>query len=163
MKKIFALLITLGLLLAVFSVAQAQNWVVLWWADGGTFTIPEGETAELAIGWKTCNGGLTKAFMNATHIEINLDGELLYEVTDRHDLYWDIWPAAPTEDCIPDANAKPSMAAWFYPMDLPPGEYEISFVVSTDHQLTDGFYDPVTGTPAFYDFVTEGTFTLIFE
>lgn len=164
MKKIIAVLIALGLLLAVFSAAQAQNWVILWGADGGVFTIPAGQSAELGIGWGTCNNGLTKSFMSATHIELYLDGELLHQVHSKHDPYWDIWPAgAPYADCLPNPEAKPSVAVWLMPLDLDPGEYEVTYSIWTDHRLTDGFYDPFTGTPAFYDFMVEGTLTLIFQ
>jgi len=171
MKKLLIVLVALGLLLAIVTVAQAQEpyWIVLWQADGGVFTVPPGYIPNIGIGWTACNKGLTQAFINATNIELTLDGELLYQSTSKHDpFWWDIWTweEPVSEDCFPDPNSKQSSAYWIYPLELTPGEYEVSYSVWTDHQITDGFdgldgiYD---GLPDFYNILNEGTLTLIIQ
>ena len=89
MKKLLIVLVALGLLLVVVTVAQAQEpyWIVLWGADGGEFTIEPGFYAGIAFGWTACNKGLTQAFINATNVELTLDGEPLYQATSNHDPY----------------------------------------------------------------------------
>jgi hypothetical protein len=167
MKKLLIVLVALVLLLAVVTIAQAQNFVVLPYADGQTYSIPAGESAQIAYaGWLTCNRGLNIAYMNAFNLELSYaDGSPLYQLTGKNDPYWwdnYKWEEPPVEGCIPES---PNYEVWWvYPITLPPGEYNITWSAWLDHKIPDGFDGDNNGLPDFYEgHRSEGTFTLIFE
>lgn len=165
MKKLFIILGALVLLLMAVTAAQAQTYV--WLGpdlDGQTFIVHEGQSADMFLGWYTCNRGLANSWMNTFKVELTYaDGTLIHQLSDRNDPYWwDIyqWDVA-DEECITEAPMY--SIYWVYPLSLDPGTYEIHFHIWTSHQIPDGYDADYDGVPDLYNIDREGTFTLIFN
>ena len=156
MKKFLAFAIALILLLAAVGAAQAQDeiYIILFWHDA-EYTVAPDDTVYVTFGWYACNPGLLKAVQNALDLEIAVDGEPFYQMV-KKDPYWGapFPPVGPVEACIPDLNATPTQADWIFPLDLSQFEldqaYEISYILSFDHQVVDGYDGDGDGIPDFY-------------
>ena len=79
MRRTFALLIVLGLLVAVVSTAQAQETSYIWLAIPRTYTVSENDNVVMAVGWSACNKGLADRYIDAINMEFKLNGITFYE------------------------------------------------------------------------------------
>jgi hypothetical protein len=166
MKKLLVVVIALALLLAAVGVAQAQDevFILLPMLEEG-YTVNPDQIVYIAFGWGACNPGLVKTAQNALGFEITVDGAPLYELVHK-DPYWGTpYPIGQFEECFPDPHAVPTEADWIYPLDLSQfelgEEYEMSFSLWLNHQITDGFDYDENGLPDFYNGVLlSGSFNL---
>lgn len=165
MKKLLVVVIALGLLLAAVGAAQAQDevYIFLPFPQEGYIVHPD-DTVYMAFGWGACNPGLVRDAQNAFGLEITVDGEPLYELVHK-DPYWGTpYPLGPSEVCILNPHASPTESDWIYPLDLSQfeldQEYEISYILWVDHQITDGCDYDENGLPDLYNGVLlAATFT----
>ena len=166
MKKLLVIVIAFVLLLAAVGVAQAQDEVfILLPMLGEEYTVNPDQVVYMAFGWGACNRGLLKLAQNALELEIMVDGAPLYELVHK-DPYWgEPYSIGPFEQCIPDSHASPVESDWIFPLDLSQFnldvEYEISYTLRLEHQITDGYDGDGDGIQDFYDGVLlAGSFNL---
>ena len=160
MKKIFILLVVLGILLAAVSVVHAQDpYRFRIWPGGPYYhTISPGETVELGTGWAACTYGLTRMYTNVFNIELSVNGDLVYQTTD-HDPYWtSVEPYTGSSwdvtGCIAANGKNASIVRWFYtlPNTFEQGEtYEVMIHYWLDYEITDGYDDNSDGIPNTYE------------
>lgn len=141
MVKKVALFALMALLLAALSpVSAAQEEVPIpIFFDGRTFYVDEpGQVGRLHFGWVACNKGLTQAYINASYIEVYLDGELLLAPDQAHDLWEPIVPFLPSMECCIQ-RSQSHAAPWHYVLaGLGPGEYELRSIIALTHPVADG-------------------------
>jgi hypothetical protein len=93
----------------------------------------------LQAGWGACTQGLVKAFQQAAHIDITINGEPLYPAGDEA-LYWGATELMELEGCkAAPSGDQASVAKWRYPLgSLEPGIYEVYVHYWLDHPIIDG-------------------------
>lgn len=153
MKKILVMLVVLGMLSGVVSVAYAEGTSNIWLAYPGEYTVSETDNVVMALGWSACNKGLAEQYIKAVNMEFKLDGVTFYE-TSEPSPYWTIGPltesiwydfVSPLDTCIanPYPHEKQHAFGEFYytiPSELleAGNTYILSWYSTLDHPLTDG-------------------------
>lgn len=166
MKKIFAVLITLGLLLAPISVAQAQSnnevLINLNFADD-TVYVNASDNIVLYHGWAACTSGYIMLYLSAVQTELRINNVLVSRA-DGKDQYW-----GPISEiggdwsiCI-GGNQKTARAIyWYYPLGmLEPGVHVVQFNYWLERPIIDGGDYDGDGRPDKIDSLRDRTITII--
>ena len=166
MKKIFAVLITLGLLLAPISVAQAQSnnevLINLNFADD-TVYVDASDHIVLYHGWAAATRGHINLYLSAVQTELRFN-DVLVSRADGKDQYWGPISEAGGDWSICAGNQNTaSLISWQYPLGmLEPGVHVIHFNYWLDHQVNDGCdYDGDHRPDQISGILTERTITII--
>jgi hypothetical protein len=164
MVKKVALFALMALLLAVLSPASATQEEVLIpiLLDGRTYYVDEpGQVGSLHLGWAACNKGLVRAFIEATDLEVYLDGELLL-APDQADDLWGPFAPSGGDCCI--QRSQPLRSTWRYVLaGLGPGEYELRSKITLTHPVPDGCDNDGDGKLDLYTFDIETVNTIIVQ
>lgn len=142
-RKLLFLLVMLITVLGVASVASAQEPFRIWgWAhNGDVVDVSTSDDAYFSVRWGACTKGLTTAWTKRAYVVYTIDGE---PVTSSKKATRSYWSKPVPEDghwgipfCINNSDVA-WVAYWDYPIDLPAGEYEITFEYGIDPPFIDG-------------------------
>jgi hypothetical protein len=174
MKKIVVAIITLGLLLAPLSAAQAQtneHYINLVFSDD-TVYLEAGDNVILGHGWGACTRGLVQMYLTAVHTELSITtsgNEFLAYTADGRDQYWGTINSAPDANWVPSCIAgnqnTSSVVHWYYPLgSLEQGEYEVHFYYWLERNIHDGTdIDGDGSLDIFGGVIVDRTITIIVE
>jgi hypothetical protein len=144
-----AVVVAAGALVATATAATSVVSLVSCANNGGTRTVPAGNSVDLRTGWVAANAGLVRQFLAAETTTLSIDDTAVPNV----DSYWG--PIGTT-----DAGYA---ASWFdYVLAPLSGPTTIDFTVSLSHPLIDRLLFDENGAPLRYDGVLlDGSCTIV--
>jgi hypothetical protein len=133
------LLLLAGLVVATGVAADEAPVVVPLWRSA-THEVGPDQDIVLLYGWSACNRGLVHAFVNASNLEVALDGVVILSPQDMEELWSPVMgydPPVQWPECL--AKGPPSKALIEYVLSgLEPGTYMLYASFWLNHPVVDG-------------------------
>jgi hypothetical protein len=118
---------------------EPEQVVIALWLSS-TYDVGPGQDVVLLYGWSACNRGLVHAFVNASNLEVALDGQVILTPQDVDQLWGKVSgydPPVEWPECV--AKGPPSKALVQYVLSgLEPGTHELHSSFWLNHPVVDG-------------------------